>query len=198
MIDSSRLSPLRKRLGGRNLYLVGMMGSGKSATGPLLANQLEYSFVDADVALEAVTKKSIAEIFTDEGEEGFRSLERKVLKEIGQRHSLVVATGGGVVTESENWGILHQGIVVWIDPGREGLLARLLLDKTSRPLLKAQDPIAVLDQLIKKRQPLYKESDLHVLVGEESAQQVADQIVVKLIAKLNEMEGLDERQTIAK
>ena len=108
-------SALRKSLCGRNLYLVGMMGSGKSCTGPYLAKELSYSFVDSDKVIEEVCGLSIPEIFKRDGEEAFRNVESKVLNAIGQRHSLVVATGGGLVTRSENWGILHQGIVIWIN-----------------------------------------------------------------------------------
>ncbi|KGG16828.1 Shikimate kinase I [Prochlorococcus sp. MIT 0602] len=167
------------------------MGSGKSSTGPHLAKALEYKFVDQDKLIEEVAKLSIPEIFDQDGESGFRELEAQVLKEIGKRHSLVVATGGGVVLRSHNWGILHQGIVIWISPSRDRLIARLESDQTKRPLLTNRDPIAALDSLIKERQPFYAESDLYISVANETAEEVALDICNKLPAILTSPEELD-------
>ena len=101
---------LATRLQGLNLYLVGMMGTGKSAVGRPLAEALGYRFLDADQAIEAVAGRSIPELFAAEGEAGFRSLETQVLTGIANWHSLVVATGGGVVLRPENWGVMRQGV----------------------------------------------------------------------------------------
>ncbi len=179
MTDLSCFNKLSMSLGGRNLYLTGMMGSGKSLTGPPLAKNLAYGFVDIDQVVEKIAQKSIQEIFDAEGEIGFRDLETQVLKEIGKRHSLVVATGGGIVTRSENWGILHQGVVIWIDPNREILLSRLKADQTVRPMLE-NNLIAKFDALLKERLPLYRESDLHLSVCSESPEEVALSILREL------------------
>jgi shikimate kinase len=168
---------LKARLGGRNLYLIGMMGSGKSSTGRPLAQRLGYGFVDADGVVEALAGRPIAQIFESDGEQGFRSLESQVLQAIGERHSLVVATGGGVITQPENWGILHQGIVIWLAPERDQLLARLHLDPGARPLLQERDPAAVLDALLEARTPLYAEADLRITVGDETVNAVAERIL---------------------
>ena len=103
---------LKQTLAGRSLYLVGMMGSGKTSTGRPLAERLGYGFVDADAVIEEAAGCSIPQIFDSDGETGFRDIETHVLSAISQRHSLVVATGGGIVTRPENWGMLHQGIVI--------------------------------------------------------------------------------------
>ncbi|MFZ9946871.1 MAG: shikimate kinase, partial [Vulcanococcus sp.] len=116
---------LRQRLEGLNLYLVGMMGSGKSTAGRHLAELLGYRFLDADSSIEQVAGRPIPEIFAREGEAGFRQLEAAVLNQIASWHSLVVATGGGVVTRPENWGQLHQGVVIWLDAPEALLLERL-------------------------------------------------------------------------
>ncbi len=167
-------------LGGRIIFLVGMMGSGKSKTGPTLAKALNYSFVDQDDLIERVAKMSIAEIFAKEGETNFRDLETQVLKEIGKRHSLVVATGGGIVLKPENWGVLHQGIVVWIHPSRQQLLTRLELDQTVRPLIKKSNLLSSIDQLIKDRKEYYEQSDLHIKVENETPLEVALEIIQQL------------------
>ena len=168
---------LKQRLGGRSLYLIGMMGSGKTSTGRPLAERLGYGFVDADAVIEQAAGCSIAEIFQRDGEPEFRALEKQVLNSISQRHSLVVATGGGVVTQKENWGLLHSGIVVWLDVIQEQLLKRLQADTTVRPLLQTVDPEAALNELLAERKALYAEADLTVVINDEPPEAVADGIV---------------------
>mgnify|MGYP001215766615 FL=1 len=177
---------LKQRLGGRSLYLVGMMGSGKTSTGRPLAEQLGYGFVDADAVIEQAAGCSIPEIFERDGEAGFRALESQVLNAIGQRHSLVVATGGGVVTQQENWGLLHTGIVVWLDVVPEQLMQRLRADSTVRPLLQTVDPDAALNALLNQRRPLYAEADLTVVIDQETPAAVADGILQLLPSLLKD------------
>ena len=184
MADST--PTLKQRLGGRSLYLVGMMGSGKTSTGRPLAERLGYGFVDADAVIEQAAGCSIPEIFDRDGEAGFRGLESQVLSAISQRHSLVVATGGGVVTQPENWGVLHSGIVIWLDVVPDQLLQRLKADRTVRPLLKTADPEAVLDQLLNERRPLYGEADLTVVINDETPEVVADGILQLLPSLLKD------------
>ena len=175
MADST--PTLKQRLAGRSLYLVGMMGSGKTSTGRPLAERLGYGFVDADAVIEQAAGCSIPVIFERDGEAGFRSLESQVLSAISQRHSLVVATGGGVVTQPENWGMLHSGIVIWLDVVPDQLLQRLNADSTVRPLLQTADPEAALNALLNERRPLYAEADLTVVINDETPEAVADGIL---------------------
>ena len=168
---------LKERLSGRSIYLIGMMGSGKTSTGRPLAKRLGYGFVDADAVIEQVAGCTIPEIFERDGEAGFRSIESQVLNAISQRHSLVVATGGGVVTTPENWGQLHSGIVVWLDVNQAQLIERLRDDSTQRPLLQQPNPEAALDTLLQERRPLYGEADLTVVINDETAEAVADGIL---------------------
>ena len=184
MADST--PTLKQRLGGRSLYLVGMMGSGKTSTGRPLAERLGYGFVDADAVIEQAAGCSIPEIFERDGEAGFRSLESQVLNAISQRHSLVVATGGGVVTQPENWGVLHSGIVIWLDVVPDQLMQRLKADSTVRPLLQTADPEADLKALLNKRQPLYAEADLTVVINDETPDVVADGILQLLPSLLKD------------
>ena len=175
MADST--PTLKQRLAGRSIYLVGMMGSGKTSTGRPLAERLGYGFVDADAVIEQAAGCSIPDIFDRDGEAGFRSLESQVLSAISQRHSLVVATGGGVVTQPENWGMLHSGIVIWLDVVPDQLLQRLNADSTVRPLLQTADPKAALNALLNERRPLYAEADLTVVINDEPPEAVADGIL---------------------
>ena len=184
MADST--PTLKQRLGGRSLYLVGMMGSGKTSTGRPLAERLGYGFVDADAVIEQAAGCNIPEIFERDGEEGFRKLESQVLSAISQRHSLVVATGGGVVTQPENWGLLHSGIVIWLDVVPDQLLQRLNADSTVRPLLQTGDPEAALNALLNVRRPLYAEADLTVVINDEAPETVADGILQLLPSLLKD------------
>ena len=184
MADST--PTLKQRLGGRSLYLVGMMGSGKTSTGRPLAERLGYGFVDADAVIEQAAGCSIPDIFDRDGEAGFRSLESQVLSAISQRHSLVVATGGGVVTKPENWGLLHSGIVIWLDVVPDQLLHRLNADSTVRPLLQTTDPEAALNALLNMRRPLYGEADLTVVINDETAEAVAEGILQLLPSLLKD------------
>jgi shikimate kinase len=177
---------LAQRLQGLNLYLVGMMGAGKSAVGRPLADALGYRFVDADTVLEGATGRTIPEIFASDGEAEFRQLETAVLGQISGWHSLVVATGGGVVTRPENWGHMRQGVVVWLDAPAQLLLTRLGSDTTPRPLLQVDDPGSRLRQLLAERQPLYAQADLHVCQRQEQPPQVAQLVLEALPGILRE------------
>ena len=190
MADST--PTLKQRLAGRSLYLVGMMGSGKTSTGRPLAERLGYGFVDADAVIEQAAGCSIPDIFDRDGEAGFRSLESQVLSAISQHHSLVVATGGGVVTQPENWGMLHSGIVIWLDVVPDQLLQRLNADSTVRPLLQTADPEAALNALLNERRPLYAEADLTVVINDETPEAVADGIL-QLVPSL--LKDPTQRQT---
>ena len=133
--------------------------------------------MDSDSVIAQLAGCSIPEIFQRDGEAGFRKLETQVLSAISEHHSLVVATGGGVVTRSENWGVMHQGIVIWLDVEREQLLKRLEADSTPRPLLQEADPAQALDRILNARRPQYGEADLTVVIEEETPDVVADGIL---------------------
>lgn len=177
---------LATRLQGLNLYLVGMMGAGKSAVGRPLAEALGYRFLDADKALEEVAGRSIPDLFASEGEEGFRSLETQVLTGIASWHSLVVATGGGVVLRPQNWGVMRQGVVIWLEAPEALLLERLSADPTPRPLMQTPDPGARLAELLEQRRPLYRQADLHIEQNGEAPEQVAALVLDALPSLLKE------------
>lgn len=177
---TSAAADLRRRLEGLNIYLVGMMGAGKSAVGTPLAQALGYRFIDADSAIEQVAGKPIAAIFADEGEAGFRTLETAVLGQLASWHSLVVATGGGVVTRPENWGHMRQGVVIWLDAPQELLLQRLSADPTPRPLLAGSEGPALLQPLLEQRLPLYAQADLRIRQQGEDPAQVAALVLQQL------------------
>ena len=196
MVAQSTQQTLKEKLGGRNIFLIGMMGSGKSQTGPDLAKMINYAFVDTDDVIEKALKLSISDVFEKEGEKAFRHLEKQVLKEISQYHSLVIATGGGLVTLSENWGILHQGIVIWLDLDLKRSIRRLESDDKKRPLLTEDDLLQTFSQIYENRKPIYLESDLRIEVKDQSENEVAQMIAENLNRILIDPEALVSPHTI--
>ena len=195
MAVQSTPKTLKEKLGGRNIFLIGMMGSGKSQTGPVLAKMINYAFVDTDDVIEKASKQSISSIFEKDGEKVFRDVEKKVLKEISQHHSLVIATGGGLVTLPENWGILHQGIVIWLDLDLKRSIKRLESDKKRRPLLLGDNLAENFSQIYESRKPIYLESDLRIEVEDQSPYEVATMIAEHLPSILIDPETQAERHT---
>ena len=194
MADQSIQQNLKEKLGGRNIFLIGMMGSGKSQAGPNLAKMINYAFIDTDDVIEKAAKQSIAEIFEKDGETAFRDLEKQVLKEISQHHSLVIATGGGLVTIPENWGILHQGIVIWLDLDLKRSIKRIERDKKKRPLLD-DDISQTFNRIYQSRKPMYLESDLRIEVEDQSPYEVASMITEHLPSILIDPDAQAERHT---
>ena len=195
MAVQSTPKTLKEKLGGRNIFLIGMMGSGKSQTGPVLAKMINYAFVDTDDVIEKASKQSISSIFEKDGEKVFRDVEKKVLKEISQHHSLVIATGGGLVTLPENWGILHQGIVIWLDLDLKRSIKRLESDKKRRPLLLGDNLAENFSQIYESRKPIYLESDLRIEVEDQSPYEVANMVAEHLPSILIDPETQAERHT---
>jgi shikimate kinase len=167
-------------LKGINVFLVGMMGTGKTTVGNLLARQLGYTFVDTDEVIEKTTGKTINQIFADEGEEKFRQIESEVLSQVSAHTKLIVATGGGIVLRRFNWSYLHHGMVIWLDAPVDVLMARLEND-TTRPLLQNGNPAQALQTLLDQRKNLYAEADLHIRI---SANDTPEQIVSRIIAEI--------------
>ena len=164
-----------------NIFLVGMMGAGKTTLGKALARRLGREFVDTDKVLVERTGVSVATIFEIEGEEGFRRRESAVLAELVGRHDSVVATRGGAVLSADNRRLMHDGgTVVYLRARLESLWERTRQD-TSRPLLRTPDPRATLAELLEKRDPLYREA-AHITVdtGFQSAATLVSRVVTAL------------------
>lgn len=167
-------------LKGVNLYLVGMMGAGKTSVGRELAQKLDYRFFDMDDLIERVMGQTVNEIFAGAGESAFRQLESQVLGELSAYTYSVIATGGGIILRQENWSYLHHGLIVWLDVPMNLLIARLTGDST-RPLLKDPNPELKLQALFSERQHLYAQADLRVTVrNEETPEQVAVRVMEEI------------------
>lgn len=140
-----------------NIYLVGMMGAGKTSVGRLLAKRLGKAFHDSDHEVAQRTGVAIPLIFEIEGEAGFRSRETAALGDLTALHDVVLATGGGAVLSEQNRALLKRsGCVVYLRASIQELWHRTRHDKT-RPLLQTGDPQARLAELYAARDPLYRE-----------------------------------------
>ncbi|MBK7899610.1 MAG: shikimate kinase [Azonexus sp.] len=141
-----------------NIYLVGLMGAGKTTVGRQLARRLGRRFMDSDHEIEARTGVSVPTIFEIEGEDGFRRREAQTIKDLTGESGIVLATGGGVVLNPENRSALHDtGWVVYLNVPPELLHERTRNDR-NRPLLRVEDPLARLRDLYAQRDPLYRET----------------------------------------
>lgn len=138
----------------RNIVLVGFMGTGKTVTGRVLAERTGMELVDMDSIIEERQGKTIPEIFAQDGEPAFRSMERELVKELSKRSGLIISTGGGIVLNPENIADFEKtGLVVCLKASPETVFQRLEND-TSRPLLSG-DKKGQIAALLEKRKPLY-------------------------------------------
>lgn len=138
-----------------NIFLVGLMGAGKTTVGRLLAKHFNMQFFDTDYEIEQRTGVKIPTIFEVEGEDGFRKREMAVIEELTKFQGIVLATGGGAVLLQENRENLKKnGTVIYLRASVQELWRRTRNDK-SRPLLQTDDPRAKLERLFEERNPLY-------------------------------------------
>ena len=167
-----------------NIFLVGMMGAGKTTVGKALAHRMRREFVDTDRVLVDRTGVAVATVFEIEGEEGFRKRETAVLREVCEHDDQVIATGGGIVLCEENRHVMREsGTVVYLRARLESLWERTRHD-TTRPLLATPNPKGRLTELLKQREPLYREV-AHVIVdsGPQSAATLVNRVLAALRAR---------------
>ena len=166
-----------------NLYLVGMMGAGKTTVGRKLAKRLGYRFLDTDALIEQTAGQPITDLFAQTGEAAFRALETQVLSQVSAHTQLVVATGGGIVTQPMNWSYLQHGVVIWLDVPVPVLVSRLSGD-TSRPLLKDTDITTKLEALLAERGDRYALADIRIAYEGRSVGKTCDRILSALQQRL--------------
>ena len=158
-----------------NIVLIGLMGSGKTTVGRIVAQMIGFQFVDTDAMIVETAGKTIPEIFASEGEAGFRLRESAALRSLLGKRGCVIATGGGIITQPRNPPILrHLGYIVWLDADPERLARRTAMN-SNRPLLAGEeDPKAKLERLLTERKPLYKSlADLRIQTAELTPQETA-------------------------
>jgi shikimate kinase len=165
-------------LAGRNLVLIGFMGSGKSSVGRELAKRWNFRFIDTDAMIRHKYDLSIPDIFSKHGETFFREAEHQALVRLRGVSSTIIATGGGIVIQPRNLPMLRAlGRVVWLCADQTTILDRVG-KSTHRPMLNQTDPEESVSRLLKERAPLYHQAaDLRVETSGLTHREVADRIV---------------------
>ncbi len=163
------------------IFLVGYRCSGKSTVGPMIASRLGWSYVDADLLLEERIGKSIARMFAEDGELAFRDQESQLLDELSKRESTVISTGGGSVLREQNRRIMRErGLVVWLNASAPLIWERMQADPATlqrRPNLTAKGDLNEVEELLKIREPLYREAAHATFDSDQSPERLADDIV---------------------
>jgi shikimate kinase / 3-dehydroquinate synthase len=185
-------------MGGGNIFLVGMMGAGKTTIGKSLAQATGKTFIDSDHEIQERTGVKIPIIFEIEGELGFRKRETEVLRELVKMNNIVLATGGGAVLKRENRRLLKQfGTVIYLRASVNDLQRRTRYDK-NRPLLQTEDIQAKLTELLAQRDSLYREA-AHLVVdsGKQGVRSLVNKLMRKLAALIHPQNtNKDNMQTI--
>ncbi len=170
----------------RFVFLTGNMGAGKSAVGSRLARRLGCPFYDLDTLIETAVGTSIARIFAERGEAGFRQLEREQLRRVVQQPPGIVATGGGIVLDASNRALMRQHGWIFYLQARPETLVQRIRDPRTRPLLQsAPTPLQALQRIAEQREPLYQEADWVVPTDDHTPDEVAEQLH-RLVAPMPE------------
>lgn len=164
-----------------NIFLVGLMGSGKTTIGRALARRLGLRFIDADHEIEFRTGASIPLIFEIEGEASFRQREADVIRDLTAQQGIVLATGGGAVLNAQSRRYLHErGTVIYLRASVASILQRTSHDR-NRPLLQTADPRATIEALARERGPLYDEvAHITIETGRPNVQSIVQTILSQL------------------
>ena len=162
----------------KNIYLVGLMGSGKTTLGKILSKKLDKQFYDSDQVIEEKLGVDVPMIFEYEGEVGFREREKDILNELVGIQNIVLATGGGIILSKANRDLLAKnGIVIYLKSNQEDLILRMKNDKT-RPLLKDGNIEEIIKTLCKEREPLYEEiADFEIMTKNKRIHEVLNEII---------------------
>lgn len=171
---------------GSNIFLVGLMGSGKTTVGRALAKKLNKRFIDSDHEIEARTGVSIPVIFEIEGEASFRQREADVISDLTAQEDIVLATGGGAILNEQSRQYLHsRGTVIYLRAGINSILQRTRHDK-NRPLLRTADPRKKLEDLAVQREPFYQEV-AHLVI--ETGRPNVQHLVLSILTQLDQLPG---------
>lgn len=166
-----------KNEGKPNLYLVGFMGTGKSAVGRSVAQRLGFEFIDSDNEIERIEGRSIPEIFESDGEAVFRKMERAFMEKGHATCGKVVSCGGGLVVQPGMLELVQsKGPVVCLLASPETIFERTSKND-NRPLLKSEDPLARIRELLEKREPIYRKAGTEVLTDGRTINDVASHVV---------------------
>jgi len=181
-ISRSGLELVRSKLGSKSIVMIGLMGAGKTTVGRRLAQRLELPFVDADHEIERAAGMSVSDIFAQHGESYFRDGERKVIARLLSNGPQVLATGGGAFMDAETRAnIADTGLSLWLKCSHK-LLMKRVRKRGGRPLLDADNPDAVMQELMDKRYPVYGLADLSIVSRDVSHSTIVNDAIRALHA----------------
>lgn len=182
--ESVKPEQIVRDLGNRSIVFIGLMGAGKTAIGRSAAGELRLPFADSDHEIEHVSRMTIPDLFEDYGEAEFRSLERRVISRLLKGGPRVISTGGGAfMNATTRRAIKRKGISIWLKADIETLMARVMR-KQNRPLLKNNNPRAVMEDLISNRYPVYGEADITVTSRDERKEVITAEVITAIAAHL--------------
>jgi len=172
------------------IYLTGFMGSGKSTIGPILANTLGWDFFDLDIVIEQKEGKKISKIFEESGEEYFRNIEKETLKDFAKRENVIVALGGGTITNQDNIDLLKRtGKIIYLKMSAEAAYKRLRY-KRDRPILTRDGTVNLskpefiekIEGLLSERAKYYNQADVSIDTDKLPLGIIVDEIAKAIIA----------------
>lgn len=162
----------------QNIVLIGLMGCGKTSTGKLIAESINYEFIDIDQIIEQREGTSISEIFKTKGEPYFRQLEVDTIEEFSQLSNQVISTGGGAPENPANMkNLAHNGIVFYLYAPVDELYKRLISEMTNRPMLKDQNPQQKLQLLLERRESYYLKADYKIDTSYKTLEEISKEII---------------------
>jgi shikimate kinase len=173
----------------KTVVMVGMMGAGKTAVGRALAARLAAPFLDSDAEIETAANMTVPEIFTRDGERFFRRKETQIIRRLLRNETCVLSTGGGAFLSTHNREMISKyGVSVWLNADLHVLWSRVR-HKTSRPLLRTDDPRATLGEIYDERVPIYRTADVTVVSdGNASIEEMVDRVLLALASRPDVLE----------
>lgn len=161
-----------------NIILTGFMGTGKSVVAKKLAQELRMGYVDTDKIIEDKEKCKIRKIFEEKGEDYFREIETKIIKEVSSLNNYVIATGGGVVLKEENIKALRKkGFIIYLSANPEVILKRTEKNEERPLLLNCKDPYKKIEEMLSFRKPYYEKANLKIDTSNLNPTEVVERIV---------------------
>jgi shikimate kinase len=160
------------------------MGTGKSAVGKILAEKLSYTLIDLDSLIEKEQKMSITEIFSKYGEAAFRDIEAELISRLSDLEKVVISTGGGAVLRKSNIENLRKnGVIICLTAKAETIISRVE-NSDERPLLKVDNPLQKIRELLIIREPYYKNADISIQTDGKNPEEIAAEILENLTGKI--------------
>ena len=160
----------------KNIYLIGMIGVGKTSVGKILANKLHWAFVDVNETIEAIYGRSLKEIFLTFGEESFRNMETTILQELSQgEHQVFACNSDSVLDEGKLLTMKHTGVTIWLDAPFQDLLERI--EKMKEPSVPEGDTSIVIQAMIEARKNYYKQADIRMSTDQSTPEVMVEKII---------------------